>query len=134
MLKACKEFKTAKMLDVWLCWRFFFNKATYFLLNDPPSTLHSRYLSNSASFFTASGDTLGAFGKQIKITLMLSRLPWEEKVWENIFVFFLLFKVLRIFIAMPIIIILVPVKMLFLRRKNYAYMWGQLPPNSALNV
>jgi hypothetical protein len=91
-------------------------------------------LSNSASFFTASGDTLGAFGKQIKITLMLSRLPWEEKVWENIFVFFLLFKVLRIFIAMPIIIILVPVKMLFLRRKNYAYMWGQLPPNSALNV
>jgi len=55
-------------------------KASYlFLLNDPPSTLFSRYLSSSASFFTASAETLGAFGKQIKITLMLSRLPWEEK-------------------------------------------------------
>lgn len=67
--------------------RFFFNKATYFLLNDPPSTLLSRYLSNSASFFTASGDTLGAFGKQINITLMLSRLPWEEKSVRKYFGF-----------------------------------------------
>lgn len=57
----------------------FRNKVTYFFLNDPPSTLLSRYLSNSASLFTASGDTFGAFGKQISITLMLSRLPWWKK-------------------------------------------------------
>lgn len=55
------------------------NKVTYFFLNDPPSTLLSRYLSNSASLFTASGDTFGAFGKQISITLMLSRLPWWKE-------------------------------------------------------
>lgn len=78
-------------VKVWVCWGFFFNKATYFLLNDPPSTLLSRYLSNSASFFTASGDTLGAFGKQISITLILSRLPWKRKkleklVWVLLFV------------------------------------------------
>lgn len=57
----------------------FRNKVTYFFLNDPPSTLLSRYLSNSASLFTASGDTFGAFGKQINITLMLSRLPWWKR-------------------------------------------------------
>nr|XP_054353868.1 tumor suppressor candidate 3 isoform X1 [Pongo pygmaeus] len=44
---------------------FFFS----FLLSIFRSKYHGypyRYLSNSASFFTASGDTLGAFGKQIK--------------------------------------------------------------------
>lgn len=40
-----------------------------------PSTLPSRYLSSSASLFTASGDTFGAPGKQINTTLILSRLP-----------------------------------------------------------
>lgn len=60
--------------------RFFFNKATYFFLSDPPSTLLSRYLSNSSSFFTASDDTLGEFGKQTNITLMLSRLPLYKQV------------------------------------------------------
>lgn len=85
MSKACKDIK-AKMLK-FDCVEIFFNKETYFLLNDPPSTLLSRYLSNSASFFTASGNTLGAFGKQINITLMLSRLPWEEKNLRKYFGF-----------------------------------------------
>lgn len=48
----------------------------YKCLDPPiPSTLASRYLSSSASRFTASGDTFGAPGKQINTTLILSRLP-----------------------------------------------------------
>ena len=110
--------------------RFFFNKATYFLLNDPPSTLLSRYLSNSSSFFTASGDTLGAFGKQINITLMLSRLPWEEKSLRKHFVSFLLFKALRTFTAMSIMLVLVKTYIVYKERKIYMHMWKGTPPNT----
>lgn len=48
-------------------------------LSNIPSTLPSRYLSKSASFLTASGETFGAPGKQINTTLILSRLPWKKK-------------------------------------------------------
>lgn len=44
-----------------------------------PSTRDSKYLSNSASFFTASSETLGAFEKQTNTILMLSRLPYVTK-------------------------------------------------------
>lgn len=49
-----------------------------------PSTRDSKCLSSSASFFTASSETLGAFEKQTSTILMLSRLPYitereEEK-------------------------------------------------------
>lgn len=49
-------------------------------LSNIPSTLPSRYLSKSASFFTASGETFGAPGKQINTTLILSRLPWKTNI------------------------------------------------------
>lgn len=42
-----------------------------------PSTRDSRYLLSSASFLTASSDTLGAPGKHTNTTLMLSRLPCD---------------------------------------------------------
>lgn len=53
-------------------------------LSNIPSTLPSRYLSKSASFLTASGETFGAPGKQINTTLILSRLPWKKKILKQL--------------------------------------------------
>ncbi len=80
---ACKNLDIIS-LDEWmlqnLWWKklgvmWWANKLFYF----SPSTRDSRYLSNSASFFTASSDTWGAFGKQTNTILILSRLPWRRK-------------------------------------------------------
>lgn len=108
--------------------RFFFNKATYFLLNDPPSTLLSRYLSNSASFFTASGDTLGAFGKQINITLMLSRLPWEEKSVRKYFGFLSILESTEHLYSYSNYNYTCFSEHSFLRRKKYIFVEKALPP------
>lgn len=58
-----------------------------------PSTRDSKYLSSSASFFTASSETLGAFEKQTSTILMLSRLPYVTKEKEELgsLILFLIF-------------------------------------------
>lgn len=52
-----------------------------------PSTRDSKCLSNSASFFTASSETLGAFERQTSTILMLSRLPYVTKKKQTVKLF-----------------------------------------------
>lgn len=77
---------------------FMLKKATkVFLMNKMdflPSTRDSKCLSNSASFFTASSETLGAFERQTSTILMLSRLPYVTKGKKNKQLSFLDFPVL----------------------------------------
>lgn len=80
-----------------------------FLMNEMdflPSTRDSKCLSSSASFFTASSETLGAFERQTSTILMLSRLPYVTKKKTNKQLSFLDLSFIFLFLS-PIIFSLV---------------------------